>query len=77
MTNYNEDESDGFSEEVEDYSYSTTVPAAYETDIAGIDLILDYKPKDDAGALKIFNSLFISVTVLTCNRYQRTISVEE
>ncbi|KAI5808830.1 SNF2 family N-terminal domain-containing protein, partial [Peziza echinospora] len=56
VTNYNEDESEEFSEEVEDYDYSTAVPAAYETDIAGIDLILDYKPKDDADTKELFPS---------------------
>ena len=49
VTNYNEDESDNFSEEVEEYDNSTAAQTAYEAEVAAIDLILDYRLKDDAG----------------------------
>lgn len=49
VTNYNEDESDGFSDEVEEYDYSTAVQTPYEPEVAGIDIIMDYRLKEDAG----------------------------
>lgn len=75
VTNYNEEESDNFSDEDEAYDYSTTVQTAYEAEVPAIELILDYRPKSDASMLP--QSLLKYLCVHEKNRSKRFASNQE
>ena len=74
VTNYNEEESDNFSDEVEAYDY-TAVQTAYEAEVPTIDLILDYRLKSDASMLPRSPPKYLCVDEE--NRSNRVVSNQE